>query len=161
MSYKIAFHGVEIVADTAAEAAALVRELAADRSMVGELPITPTYGSRNEYGQLLSERDEDGFNEDTVTLSFLRAIQRAPHTGVPSDHMMGILGVTHAKGIGSRMARINSVLEKRLVELRDPIAEVYQTTRTPNGRVWRAGPALMPAIELLTERVGRGGGVPR
>ena len=159
MSYKFTVHGIEVTASTAAEAAALLRELApkpepAPAKVRILRPVQPT-------GAETPRMVASAGGVDAV-LSFLEAIYRAPK-GIGTADLMPILGVEHPKGVGSRTALFNGIL--RQLGFSKPFPEVYSVEKTPSGRVFYPGPELRRAIETLerasNRESARGREVPR
>lgn len=140
MGFKFNVRGIDIVASSAAEAAALVRELT-------EQP-TPRIGRPLKNPGLFGEAFQAPSAENdtvAVAVSFLTAITKANGEGASAEELMKVLEVDHSKGIGGRSVRINNLLRKYKLEPE----EVYTTERKPEGRFWKPGPKLDEALHIL------------
>lgn len=90
-------------------------------------------------------------------LNYLQAVK--DHTasgGLTGEDLVPVLGVAHAKGVGSRIGPINRALVAAGYR---KIEEVYTNTRDSTGtRRWRAGPRISEAMDTfqrLSEEVNR------
>jgi hypothetical protein len=83
------------------------------------------------------------------TLEFLRVIEdHEVSGGAPVATVMSVLGASHAKGVGSKAAIVNRVLDR----LGFAIPDVYLNPRDAHGdRYWKGGPRLRDAIEALSQ----------
>ena len=137
MSFKFNFQGIDISTSSAAEAAALVRELTAQQPpKVGRPPKNPG---------LFEDAPANEGDTPAVALSFLTAITKANGDGASAEDLMKVLNVEHSKGIGGRSVRINNLLRK----LKFEPEEVYTSERLPEGRFWKAGARVDEAIQIL------------
>jgi hypothetical protein len=153
MSIKFTVKGLDISVSSAAEAAALIRELADESSPPRRTPIkaraqrTGQFKSRNRQLPLPTSPQANGFHVAKMASEFLTAIDRGPEGGVDGEAMAKVLGVSHGKGIGSRAAAINILLR----QLGFSRTEVYQNDRTSAGRLWKPGPKLDQAITAVKQ----------
>lgn len=83
-----------------------------------------------------------------LALDFLRLIEdQELMGGAAQQEVMTILGAAHAKGIGSKAAVVNRVIDAAGFAIPD----VYTNARDSSGaRTWRAGPDLAKALEAIT-----------
>ena len=137
MSFKINVRGIEIIASSASEAAALVRELT-------EQP-TPKIGRPLKAPGLFDVTPTEENNTAAVATSFLTAITHANGEGASAEDLMKVLNVDHSKGIGGRSVRINNLLRRLKFDPED----VYKSERLPEGRFWKPGPKVDEAIQSL------------
>ncbi|MEK6245006.1 MAG: hypothetical protein AABM33_10955 [Pseudomonadota bacterium] len=134
MSIRITYKGVEISVSNPMEAAAVAREL-------GENPGAKI-GRPLKSEEATAAPLEGG---DPIVLAFLSAILKAGAEGATAETMMRVLSVDHPKGLGGRSVRVNNTLHK----LRLSPEEVYTNARTPEGRLWKAGPKITEALEAI------------
>jgi hypothetical protein len=152
MSIKFTVKGLDISVSSAAEAAALIRELADESSTQRRTPTKPRaqrtgqFKSRNRQLPLESP-GANGFHVAKMASEFLTAIDRGPEGGIDGEAMAKVLGVAHGKGIGSRAAAINILLR----QLGFSRTEVYQNDRTSVGRLWKPGPKLDQAMVAVRQ----------
>ena len=87
-----------------------------------------------------------------MALDFLRVIAEAEGIGgAPIEAVMRALGAIHAKGVGSKAAVVNKLLDKAGFAIPD----VYSNPRDSYGdRYWRAGPRLQDAMDALSAAQG-------
>lgn len=165
---KIKFQGIEIIADTVAEAAALTRELAGQRQGGGvsvqpspppearliaasgrlgssatpasAMPTMSAPPSRPQYADVTALR---------ATYRFLGALAAGPVGGTSLREVMRALGVEHPKGVGSKMAAVNKTLEGAVTKASD----AYVTQRTADGRIWRPGRKFAEAFAQVERQV--------
>lgn len=138
---KINYKGMfDITASSPAEAAAIIREL--DASARAELPNK----------SLPSVQNQDLFqpaSEDVAIIAFLKRVL-SDKGGTTAEDIMPILGAVSPRGLGGRMARVNSVLS----ELGFEKSDVYNNeSRGAKGRVWKPGPKIQEAIDKVSERI--------
>lgn len=146
MAYTLKINGFDVEASTAAEAAALLRELQhgpkpAPPSAPAIVEKTPQIPAGNG-----AMSDLDPASSESA-LKFLRTI-RDSGTGIEADRLMSALGVTKPKGIGSKSASVNRVL--KAVGLKPRF--VYSNPRGPTGRIWKPAKRMGEAIQLLEQR---------
>lgn len=85
-------------------------------------------------------------------IRFLKIIEEMHSSGgAPVEFIMDALGAQHAKGVGSKMAKVNEMLNKLgFAELQT----VYVNPRDSLGiRTWKAGPLLREALQKLESEV--------
>lgn len=137
MAYRINIKGIDITASTAAEAAALVREL------------TEQYAPKVGRPRLIERPDAGaGINGKEIALAFLTTIANAGPRGAEAEELMKVLRVSHPKGVGGRSVRIINILSK----LGFAQIDVYDNTRTAEGRFWKPRAKLHEAIAALKGR---------
>jgi hypothetical protein len=139
MSFKIIFRGIEIVAGTAAEAAALTRDLAGATEVPKPLGRPPK--------QLYQPITEPEFDPG---IALLVAIRTAGDAGLDTDQAVM---ATKARS-GKAMGGIAMGLNNRTVKLGLDPKEVFDNARAPDGseRRWKAGPKITEAITALQSK---------
>lgn len=141
-------NGIEVKATSAAEAAELIKALGKPIGAATEtaraMPITPKSSRADRFKLRLRSR-RNGANVRTVAVEFLSKIRDAGSEGIAADGLMDILGARHPKGIGSRSAPVNKLIESLGYDIED----VYDNPRSPEGRIWKPGPKMDAAIEAL------------
>lgn len=134
---KITVNGYEVTASTAAEIAALLRELAnTDSAKLGRPKLNLSV--------------KNGANGADAALNFLTAVTGAGIHGANSDLVMKALGTAEPKGVGGRLVRVNNLL----VKLGFSPEDVYRKIRTPDGKRWRAANKLQLAITAIKQERG-------
>lgn len=166
MSIKMVVDGIEITAESAADAVALLKELRPKTSAkqqdesVQEILLVhaPRKAKRTNSAKFKRNPSPRAPEPATVTvpdwappstLKFLTAIRDGGTAGTESEAIMKALGVSKPKAIGSRSATINRVLE----QLGFKPAQVYGNDRTANGRVWKPRRLMQDAIAALEKRL--------
>lgn len=163
MSIKMVVDGIEITAESAADAVALLKELRPktsakqqDESVQEILLVHAPRKAKRPSGKPKRNPRTPEPAPVTVpdwappsTLKFLSAIRDGGSAGTESEAVMKALGVTKPKAIGSRSATINRVLE----QLGFKPAQVYGNDRTANGRVWKPRRLMQDAIAALEKRL--------
>jgi hypothetical protein len=140
MAIKINFPGFEIAVSTAAEAAAVVRELSG-------LTSPPQRGRPKSTEP---KPQKKGFDVDMATLDFLNAIRAAGDDGATSEAIQKALKANEPKGIGSKAGRVNKVIKK----LGYGVDSVYTSVREPGeGRFWSAAPKMDEAYEAIRRKI--------
>jgi hypothetical protein len=149
MSIKFSVDGIEFTADTAAEAAAMLRELRMHRGVSSTLA-----GRRGRAGA--APRGDHAPGElkaefpawaHGAALKFLTTIRDGGSKGIGSTLVMKALDTTKPKAIGGRSAIINRLLQ----ELGFSPSQVYDNSRTPIGRVWAPKKQIGVAIDKLQQ----------
>lgn len=156
MSATLFFNGIRISVPT--------NELAEALRQLGSLSVQPATRSAPPpreaapglelFGQ--SENSLDVFTEKRsevdITRAFLKTIEDHKLSGgAPISAVMAVLGAAHAKGVGSKTAIVNKVLDK----FGFAIPDVYTNDRDSLGmRNWRMGPRFDEALRMVSP--GRG-----
>jgi len=140
MALKFIVHGIEVTATNAAEAAALIREL-------GNAPTPQRTAIRAAPGTHVMLRTK-GFNVNYAAVDFLSLIRNAGDSGIAVSGLMPAVQARRPKGVGARAGMIN----KLLVELGFDPSQVYENPRTPEGRLWKAGPKMDAALEAVKRK---------
>lgn len=85
-------------------------------------------------------------------LRFLKMVREFEGDGGATvELIMDALGAVHPKGVGSKMVKINEILQQAGFS---DLSEVYVNPRDGSGvRSWRAGPKLSEAIAKLQKEV--------
>jgi hypothetical protein len=87
-----------------------------------------------------------GESDEEMALAFLNTVAAREPVGAPVATIMACLGAAHPKGVGSKMAIVNRVLDQAGFAVPD----VYTNSRDTHGeRLWRAGPRLIQAITAI------------
>lgn len=87
-----------------------------------------------------------GESNEEMVMAFLSTVAAHEPVGAPVATIMACLGAAHPKGVGSKMAIVNRVLDQAGFAVPD----VYTNSRDMHGeRLWRAGPRLIPAITTV------------
>jgi hypothetical protein len=136
MSIKMTIQGIDIVASSAEEAAALVREFSGLKGLRGQVM---------DFDQPTQFADPGPDGQRAI--AFLEEIRSAAPDGPTTDDIMRVLETESTKGVGGRLTRVNKLLAEAGF---DP-STVYQNPRTAGGRVWRPGSAIQQAIRKLRE----------
>ena len=145
MSATLYFNGIRISVPTN-ELAEALRQLA----LVASAPTPQPMGALSLAEQMQPELDvfTEKHSENDLALAFLKAI--ADHKvsgGAPISAIMPVVGASHVKGVGSKTAIINRVLDK----LGFAIPDVYTNDRDSAGmRNWVAGPRFADALRALS-----------
>lgn len=134
---RININGHDVFVSTAAEAAAVLREVA-----VAEVPKVgrPKLNLPHKNGA-------EGINN---ALDFLTAVSAGGGEGADSAHVMKALKTDQPKGVGGRLVKVNNVL----IRLGFPPNEVYRKVRTPDGKRWKQGLRTLQAIMAIKQERG-------
>jgi hypothetical protein len=133
---KININGYEVTASSAAEIAALLRELAnTDAPKLGRPKLN-----------LPAKNGAEGAGR---ALEFL-GIVAAGDGGADSKMVMKALGTNEPKGVGGRLVNVNNLLLK----LGFSPDDVYHKVRTPDGKRWRQAPKIAQAIAAIRQERG-------
>lgn len=143
MAIKLKFRGIDVTTSSAAEAAELLRELTATTKPAIKRSISPD-----------DDSPKNGFDVEQACFNFLTIISRADRHGTTAEDLMSALHVIHPKGIGGRTARINGFLSN----LGFAPHEVYDNSRTAEGRFWKPGRRLAEVIGVLEKRLAEQAG---
>lgn len=142
MSAKLFFQGVEIQVP--------ISELGEAMKQLAALTASQKAVQTPAQKVLIPVPASDGLSSEAVRaigLRFLTVIR--DHTlsgGATVEQIMEVLGASHPKGVGSKAAAINKLLNESGFET----PEVYTNPRDPNGvRWWKAGPKMEDAISEL------------
>lgn len=157
MTLKFTVHGIEVTANDAAEAAALIRELASpsiNSSASNTSPPTrePIRRIKLEGRTTGSPRPiaKDGFDVALATFRFLSKLQTDEMIGKEANEfLMDVLQSAHPKGIGVKLGRVNKYI--RNIGF-DP-DHVYENPRTAEGRIWRGKSKLDAAREAIRRAI--------
>lgn len=128
------------------ELADALRQLAT----LGPAAAPQPLGAFAQIAQMQPELDvfTEKHSETDLALAFLKAI--ADHRisgGAPISAIMPVVGASHVKGVGSKTAIINRVLDR----LGFAIPDVYTNDRDSAGmRNWVAGPRFADALRALS-----------
>jgi hypothetical protein len=145
MAIKINYQGIEVTLPSTGEAADLLRKLTETTP-----PKTgPRIGRPPKIPENIQLFEATPSRVQILTNNFLMAIASADADGPTTEEIMSAVDVTAGRGIGGRLVRINNFLLKAGLNPKD----VYDNRKTSEGRVWRAGPRLIDAIQVIKEGV--------
>jgi hypothetical protein len=148
MAATIQYRGMQITVPTA-ELAEALRQL----SLVSpiKLPDAPAQQSLlpAEENLFVPPVQREKRTDKELTLDFLSLLSsQSAAGGTPTTSVMAVLGVSHAKGVGSKTAIINRILDGAGFATPD----VYVNPRDALGlRVWQAGPRIQDAMDALSQ----------
>jgi hypothetical protein len=146
MPYKVTIDGFEVSCDTADELLAAISIAGSRRRRILPHVLAPT-----AVGTRPPEPDENEPLSLPIRLQFrvagefLKTI-RDSHEPVKVEDLVNVLNLAGPKGVGGISGTVNRVLER--IDL--PPDQVYDTRRTPRGRVWLKGPLLDEALMRLS-----------
>jgi hypothetical protein len=86
-------------------------------------------------------------NPVEAAISLLSAIRDAGKTGIGTEKVTDILGVSQPKAIASKSMGINRLLDDMEFTRRS----IYSNDRTANGRVWKPGRNIQAALDELNK----------
>jgi hypothetical protein len=151
MSIKFTVEGIDFTVDTAAEVAAIVRELRGLRRVAMKAaPVeTMAKNAANAKAERESNEPDAGFPNwaPGAALKFLTTIRDGGPNGVSAEPIMRALNASTPKAIGGRSAIINRLLRKHGFTP----THVYDNERTQKGRVWIPRKQLPNAISQLEQ----------
>lgn len=145
---KLNFHGIEISVPVS-ELGEAMRQLLSAKPPVPGAGAVQEAGTRKASSSQLDVFPDAGADARSQAINFLRAVGDATESGgVRIAEVMALIGASHPKGVGSKMALVN----KEISESGFDIASVYTNERDPMGiRLWRAGPKLQEALSMLED----------
>jgi hypothetical protein len=147
MPATINYRGFQITVPTSELAEALRQLRLATALQQAELPLQASSADAESDLSIPSVSREKRTDKE-LTLDFLKLIgEHRVSGGAPLASVMKALGVSHAKGVGSKAAVINRVLDAAGFATPD----VYTNPRDAMGfRFWQPGPRLNDAIAVLS-----------
>lgn len=150
MSAKLTFNGVEIAVPVA-ELAEAMKQLA----LVGQhaAKVTPKPNGSGDQGRPVQKVNgvvahATNGPEDKALLLLQLLVDHKMSGGVSSDEVQRVLGVSHPKGIGSRVVPINALLRTAGFNPEDVYSNTLRDEHT-NGRIWQAGEKIMEALQHI------------
>lgn len=150
MSATLYFNGIRISVPTEelGEALRQISTLAAPLAQTTPAP-RPQAGPSLDIFAVSAQHN----NELETTRVFLQVIADHERTGgADVSTVMRVLGAAHAKGVGSKAAVVNRVLDSRGFAIPD----VYTNDRDALGmRYWKAGPKLADALATFEPGYGQ------
>lgn len=161
MTTKIFYQGIELHVPTG-EVAAVMRQLQELSSTVKHsvptraTPLVTAPAHTPQPQPVVTTQlpfDEAPKVDGAQALKFLQAIKESDPVGGLNAHQVSeLLGVKHPKGIGSKAASINRVLDSYGYT----VESVYTNHRGPFGeRIWAAGSMIQSAIAAISKGENR------
>lgn len=161
MALKFIVHGVEVIADDAAQAAKLIRELAL--KPIPTALAAPAINGKNVISrrvakskhthkrpQRTTKSKRATFNVANAALGFINALKVHGRDGVTANDLMAPVQASHVKGVGSRIGMIN----KYLASVGVAPAALYSTARTRKGRYFYGDAKFIDsALEAIKNNV--------
>lgn len=143
MSFKLIISGVPVIAENAAEAAQLLRELGRD--------------FKGETSKSSAATHDEGLKSNIQALkiahAFLTTIRDAGDRGANAEKIMKALNTDTPKGVGGRMIPVN----RALTGLGFNPASVYDNNNRVDGvRMWTKKKRFQEAMEVITEKLSEG-----
>jgi hypothetical protein len=152
MALKIKYGGIEIVCETADEAIAVATKLAAHKQPQAQAGTSQHASRAVPAFQGIKQPDlpafetrvfqkSGRFDVDKVAATFLKEIWSSREVGADGDHLSQALQLSHPKGLGGRIALINSKIVSDGLKP-DDVYYVKRDSSTEGKRRWYPGPAL-------------------
>lgn len=134
MAFKINYHGIEITANSANEAASLARDLA------GTAPIARPLGRPPKQKTEIQESGDQG-------ISLLEAIKVAGAAGIDTEDAARIARAGNTKAMGGISMKLNNRIRRAGFDIHDG----YDNSRPIDGteRRWKAGSKIAEVISAL------------
>jgi hypothetical protein len=148
MAATIHYRGMQITVPTGELAEALRQLSLVTPIRVPEGPTQPSLLPVEE-NLFVPPVQREKRTDRELTLDFLSLLSsQIAAGGTPTTSVMAVLGVSHAKGVGSKTAIINRILDGAGFATPD----VYVNPRDALGlRVWQAGPRIQDAMDALSQ----------